>query len=268
MNDLLAVLAKIIEQGSFNGINEIIIRQNRAHDQLLLALVGKLSHDEQQRLVGESAAITASFPLCGIVYRNPATRTGKTLWGSNAIQDTIAGLTFSYGVESFFQINPAMAEKLIADLRVSLPLTAQSRIADLFCGVGLFGIILAPDVKQVSFIEADLDNAGFLKQNIRANHITNGTVQTGDCERWTRKPAHAHYDAVIVDPPRRGLGKTFCTALIKNAPGYIAYVSCDPATLARDCKDLLPAYEPQRLQAYDFFPQTPHIETLTILKKR
>lgn len=140
------------------------------------------------------------------------------------------------------------------------------RLADLYCGVGTFGITLAHSVGEVIAVEAYEGNTKFLKENICINSISNLKIYQAYTEDAIEKILKEGMDVVIADPPRKGLGKFICESIAKNNPSLLAYISCDLATLTSDLKILLNVYNIDTLHFYDFFPHTPHIETLAILR--
>jgi 23S rRNA (uracil1939-C5)-methyltransferase len=266
MNALISACGKIISRDSLNGVRQITIRENHAKNQLLLALSGHLPADEQQRAAGGFKQLAGNLPLAGIIYADEKKHREQLLWGSSFINDVISGKTFHYGAASFFQINPAMLELLIHDLRSSIPFDTGKNVIDYFCGTGLFGIIIAPLAARVTGIESNPRDIFFLKKNIAENAVTNFVIRKEDCRSSAGRSKKDPADIIIADPPRNGLGYALCAALIQKKARHIAYISCDPATLARDYKALLNEYELRRVFAYDFFPHTPHIETLSIFE--
>lgn len=173
-------------------------------------------------------------------------------------------LFFSY--KSFFQVNIAMLKELISDLKRELAASNGETLADIYSGVGTFGIILSDNFKKVLSVESSPDNIEFLNKNMEANDVTNLTAHHGlgeDSIDWvlSRKP-----DVIILDPPRKGLDAKITKALNENHSGLIVYISCDPATLIRDLKILSARFKINFLRSYDFFPHTPHIETMCVLK--
>lgn len=187
--------------------------------------------------------------------------------GKDFISEKAAGKTFRFGAHSFFQVNIEMLEELIKDIRLSLPLTGQETMADMYCGVGTFGIALSGNAGKIIGVESEKENISFLKQNILANDIKNFEIREGYCENLIGSILKQKPDVIILDPPRKGINEVTREAIMKHGAPYVAYVSCNPATLARDLKALLQRYHIKSATFYDFFPHTTHIETCVILEK-
>jgi len=264
VNRLLRSLMRVLANHRLRNIEEITVRENTERDQLAVILhCTSLKNLELFRK--EFDILQKSFPLKGILCFNKNTSEGYLIEGIDFIREKVSGRFFCIGPESFFQINVPLLGHLIKDLKSAVPLKKDFVLADLYCGVGTFGIILAQYFGKVIAVESSGENIPFLKMNIGENAVKNITVRRGDCKKKIDEVLKSSVDVLIVDPPRAGLDPTVCSRILKNPPRTIAYISCDPTTLARDLKILLSAYRIQRLFAYDFFPQTPHIETLTIL---
>jgi len=142
---------------------------------------------------------------------------------------------------------------------------ADPVIADLYCGLGTFGLMLAPQAKEVFGVEPEPANLRYLKKNIERNGAGNFAICEGPSEEWLPDLLERGLDAVILDPPRRGADPHMLQQLAARPVSLVLYLSCNPATLARDLKILAAAYELRDLKIYDFFPHTPHIESLAVL---
>lgn len=267
INQLLDNTLNLINQNEICHLEEIIVRENRGKDQLLLSVIGYSDSKKLFKSLKKLCILKDTFPICGITYINGKSRSENIVFGKNRIEDIIDSKKFSYGADSFFQINQKMLDLLITDLKKSIPMDKQKSLVDLYCGVGLFAIILSDQVKNVIAVDSSNTNNYFLKMNIRDNRISNIKTIQCDCEKWISYLGQHKTDILIVDPPRRGLTDIIINQLIKTPPEFIAYISCDPVTLTRDLKKLLDIYNIIHVSAYDFFPQTGHIETLTVLKK-
>jgi 23S rRNA (uracil1939-C5)-methyltransferase len=190
------------------------------------------------------------------------------LYGKNYIEEKIGDKTFQIGGQSFFQINIDALKLLILDMTEAIKLRGFKAVADLYCGIGTFGIIFADKAEKVLGGEILEENIFFLKENIKINHINNYSLYKGASENIIDRILKEKIDTLIIDPPRKGIGKEMCERLAENGPKHIFYVSCDPITLARDLKTLLQKYELTAIHGYDFFPHTPHIETFSILDRK
>ena len=144
----------------------------------------------------------------------------------------------------------------------------EPRIADLYCGVGTFGILLAHGAKEVFGVESDPENLRFLRKNLFANRVGNYAVCEGT-ERGmdrgaSRKGRRSRHRRSAAPRPR---AVAWSRALAERPVAALIYLSCNPATLARDLKGLGQTYVPETVKVLDFFPHTPHIETLVVLKR-
>jgi 23S rRNA (uracil1939-C5)-methyltransferase len=172
---------------------------------------------------------------------------------------------FKVSASSFFQVNTIMAGKMVEHLLAQLPITASSTILDLYCGVGLFSAFLAPRCKTVIGIEASESSCDDFTVNL--DEFDNVELYEGNAEDVIPH-LEAKPDIVLVDPPRAGLDKAVVDGILKLNPGLVAYVSCDPSTLARDAARLINGgYKLKNVTPFDLFPQTYHIESISIFEK-
>lgn len=171
---------------------------------------------------------------------------------------------FKVSAASFFQINTSMAAKMVAHLLENLPITPTSTVLDIYCGVGLFSAFMAPLAARIIGIESSASACQDFATNLDA--FDNVELYEGLAQDIL--PAlNCQADIAIVDPPRAGLDKTALDALIKLKPATLAYVSCDPSTLARDAARLMTGgYRLKQVTPFDLFPQTYHIESISIFE--
>ena len=194
----------------------------------------------------------------------------RTLWGRDWLEEELCGLTFRLSVPSFFQINRAQTERLYGVALDFAGLTGEERVLDLYCGIGTISLALAKGAKSVIGAEIVPQAIGDAKENARRNGIENAEFFCGDAGAVAQKLAEdgARPQVITVDPPRKGLGPEVPAILASMAPERIVYVSCDPATLARDVKRLGElGYRAVKAQAVDLFPRTAHVETVVRLEK-
>ncbi|MDR1128402.1 MAG: class I SAM-dependent RNA methyltransferase [Treponema sp.] len=167
----------------------------------------------------------------------------------------------------FFQSNAAMLEKLIPGL-LSAAEKADPRLpaADIYCGVGTFAVFLQDRFGQIDLVEENRAALALARQNNRGKCRPEFSGKDDDWVQETLRGKPGGYGFAVVDPPRRGLSRPIREYLAGNGPPVLAYVSCDPASLARDCKVLASGgYRLESLAFYDFYPQTAHIESLSVL---
>ena len=194
-----------------------------------------------------------------------------TLWGSEFIEDELCGLRFKISPMSFYQINPRQAEKLYERAVSYASPDGAGTVLDLYCGTGTISLCLAKGAKFVygaEIVEPAVLNA---RQNANANGIENVEFILGDAGAAAKKleQSGVRPDAVVVDPPRKGLSAEVIETVSDMSPERIVYVSCDPATLARDMKLFSErGYIPLKGTAVDMFPRTCHVETCVLLSHK
>ena len=194
-----------------------------------------------------------------------------TVWGRDYLEETLCGLLFRLSVPSFFQINRAQTERLYGLALEFAGLTGQETVLDLYCGIGTISLALAQRAGQVIGAEIVPQAIQDAQANARRNRVTNARFLCGDAgEAAAQLAAQGIRPQVIcVDPPRKGLTPSVPETLASMAPERIVYVSCDPATLARDIKRFsLQGYQAVQAQGVDLFPRTAHVETIVLLQRQ
>ena len=193
-----------------------------------------------------------------------------TLWGRDWLEEELQGLTFRLSVPSFFQINRAQTERLYSVALDFAGLTGKETVLDLYCGIGTISLALAKGAGHVIGAEIVPPAIEDAKENARRNGITNAEFFCGDAGAVAQKLAEegVRPHVITVDPPRKGLGPEVPAILAGMEPERIVYVSCDPATLARDVKRLGElGYRAVKAQGVDLFPRTAHVETVVLLSR-
>jgi 23S rRNA (uracil1939-C5)-methyltransferase len=199
-----------------------------------------------------------------VVHTSPVGTT--ILAGDDFIHQQVRGRNFIVSAGSFFQVNTPQAEAIVSEVLSLLPLKPPSMVMDLYSGVGLFSVFLAPLVKKLVAIESAPFACDDFAENL--DEFDNVELYTGTAEQilpaLDMKP-----DVVVINPPRAGLAPAVTDALLRMQPSQIIYVSCDPATLARDIRRMIQdGYEFVQSHPFDMFPQTGHIESISVLQKR
>jgi len=195
----------------------------------------------------------------------------KVLSGRGYIEDVLCGLKFRLSPLSFYQVNRNQAEKLYAKAAEYADLKEDEILFDLYCGTGTIGLTMADKVKKligVEIVEAAIEDA---KINAEVNGIENAEFYCADAAELAEELLKKNIkpDVIIVDPPRKGCSADLLDTIEKLSPKRIVYVSCDPATLARDCKELDERnYKIKKVTAVDMFPRTAHVETVVLLSQR
>lgn len=191
------------------------------------------------------------------------------LYGNGYIQDKLGDFTFTISPLSFYQINPIQTEKLYHLAIEKANLEKKDIVLDLYCGIGTIGIFASPHVKQVYGIEVVEQAIGDAKENAKINKIQNIQFYCGDVEKMLEKVIQKEKMApnvVFVDPPRKGLDEVTIRNIRKRKPERLIYISCNPATLMRDLKQLEEEYDIRELQPVDMFPFTSHVECVAVLQ--
>lgn len=196
----------------------------------------------------------------------------RTIWGKDYITDYIGNVKYQISPLSFYQVNPEQTEKLYGKALEYAHLQGNEIVWDLYCGIGTISLFLAQKAKKVMGVEivpAAIDDA---RRNAEINGIKNVEFFVGKAEevlpRQYEKTGE-HADVIVVDPPRKGCDEVVIQTMIKMAPKRIVYVSCDPATLARDVKMLVAAgYEVEKVCAVDQFGHSGHVESIVKLVRK
>ena len=200
-------------------------------------------------------------------------KTTRLLWGSEYITDMIGDIRFRISPVSFYQVNPGQTGKLYQKALDYAGLTGNETVWDLYCGIGTISLFLAQKAGHVYGVEINPQAIRDAKENAKLNGIENVTFYTGAAEDFVPGAYDGTQDLpapdiIVVDPPRKGCDPVLIDTLLKAAPERIVYVSCDPATLARDIALLRDGgYELQRFCGCDMFSQSGHVETVVALHR-
>jgi 23S rRNA (uracil1939-C5)-methyltransferase len=193
-------------------------------------------------------------------------RDSRCIAGRDYLLEKFAGLTFRLRGDTFFQIYTEQAEQMLKIIEAELNLEGTEVLLDAYAGIGTIALTLAEQVKQAIAIEIHPQATAQGKLNAELNGIDNVVFHTGKVEELITQ-LDLHPDIVILDPPRKGCEPEVINYLRTNPPARLVYVSCNPATQARDLKMLCEGglYQLTRLQPIDFFPQTSHVEAIAFL---
>ena len=275
-------------------IRHILVREAQYTGEVSICIVSavpKLPREEQ--LVRTLSSIEG---VAGISLNHNPDRTNvilgkdiRLLYGKECMEDLLyprtdilgdtadpAPMRYAVSPMAFYQVNPLQTEKLYSYALRFAGLTGSETVWDLYCGAGTISLFLARSAKRVIGIEIVPEAVADAKRNAQLNGITNAEFYCGAAEELlpsagtpVAEALAAAVDVVVVDPPRKGLDKVCIEAILQAAPERVVYVSCDPATLARDIALFREGgYEPQAVQPVDMFPQTVHIETIVLLQRQ
>jgi 23S rRNA (uracil1939-C5)-methyltransferase len=184
---------------------------------------------------------------------------------ADIIEFTVADARIRASADAFFQASRALMDQFVGHVVHLAGRGKPERVLELYSGIGLFTVPLAPHVGQIEAVESSARAVDLARQNVQGNCLRNVTCHADSAERWIGNSVRAGYrpDTILVDPPRNGLSDRVTGGLRKMAPHQIVYVSCDPATFARDARRIVDAgYRMANLTVFDLFPQTHHTETV------
>ncbi len=264
------------EEATCSGlVRHFYVRTNQNGQALACIVVNGHKIPHQSALI---KSLCGAYPaLLGIVLNCNTKDTNvilgeryETLWGQSYLEETLCGMSFRLSVPSFFQINHPQTERLYQIALDFAQLTGTETVLDLYCGIGTISLALAQKAKTVIGCEIVPEAIEDANANAKRNGISNTQFFCGDTGEIAAKLAQDGItpDVVCVDPPRKGLAPEVPEILTSMQPKRIVYVSCDPATLARDVKRLATlGYQVHKIQAVDLFPRTAHVETVVQLFK-
>ena len=241
MNELIKFIKENIKLA---GINQIMLRE--ANNQHMVVFKGNIDNTEALKLKNKVDSI----------YIN-----NNHIYGTKEITTTLEKYTFKISKDSFFQVNHNQTIKLYN--KVKEYLNKKKKILDLYCGTGSIGIYVSDNCQSILGIEINKQAIKDANINKKINNIENISFKCGDVANIIT--SKDKYDTIIVDPPRSGLSKKTRKILLEISPNYIIYVSCNPITLVRDIKELSSKYELKDITLFDLFPNTYHVESVSLL---
>lgn len=250
-------------------LRHVVIRKARATGQIMVVLVTKKKKFSQKEAA--IAVIQKLVPNVTSIMQN--INSAKTnvifgdetinLWGKDVIIDTIGDVRFEISARSFYQVNPVQTEVLYQQALDYADLQGNERVIDAYCGIGTISLFLAQQAKAVMGVEIVPQAIEDAKRNAALNGFTNTYFEAGPAEevipRWYKEGKEA--DVLVVDPPRKGCDEALLKTILEQRPKRVVYVSCNPATLARDLRILEDGgYQTQEIQPVDMFPHSTHVE--------
>jgi 23S rRNA (uracil1939-C5)-methyltransferase len=257
-------------------LRHLVVREGRNTGQALVQLVTAAGEKFE---AGYLVEVLRRFPEVRSIHwainDSPAEVTNlptKLLWGEEAIEERVLGLTFRVRPNAFMQTNTEMAETLYATAVDFAGLTGAETVYDLYCGTGTIGLALATKALTVWGVEISEESVACAIENAELNSIGNAAFFAGSVAQSLEELAEraGAPDVVVVDPPRAGLAGKAVRRLGRLEAPRIVYVSCNPTTLASDIRSLRDdwGYELKRCRPIDMFPHTPHIESVNLLERR
>jgi 23S rRNA (uracil1939-C5)-methyltransferase len=251
----------------------LMLRHSVAHDQWMVNIV--TAAEDRDAVMPLASLIMDQFPKVATVVNNiTARRSGVAigereihLAGEPVLTDRIGPFGFDISANSFFQTNTRGAQKLYETVSRYAALDGGETALDLYCGTGTIAIWLAQQAREVIGMEIVESAVADAHKNCRKNGVDNCRFILGDIKE-TLKQVEQAPDLLVIDPPRAGMHKHVLKQVLERAPGKIVYVSCNPATMARDMLALKAVYDVEEVQPVDMFPHTFHIESVAKLTKR
>ncbi|MCI5596260.1 MAG: 23S rRNA (uracil(1939)-C(5))-methyltransferase RlmD [Lachnospiraceae bacterium] len=226
-------------------------------------------------------ALTKIKGMTSIVVNQNREKTNKilgkkieTLWGQDYIEDYIGNVKYQIGPLSFYQVNPTQTKVLYGKALDFAGLTGNEIVWDLYCGIGTISLFLAQKAKQVYGVEIVPEAIEDARKNAAINGIENVEFFVGKAEevlpeKYKESRETMSADVIVVDPPRKGCEESLLDTIVKMSPEKVVYVSCDPATLARDLKYLCGnGYDVKKIQPVDMFGMSGHVETVVLLSQQ
>lgn len=266
------------EQTLEGTVRHIVIRIGVKTNEVLVTIV--VNDDKLKKEQELVKYITEKHPNIKTVVKNYNTKNtnvilgnrNEIIYGSGYIYDILGEYKFKISPLSFYQVNPIQTEILYSTAikYADAELTQKNNIAlDLYCGIGTIGIFASKYFKEVYGIEIVEQAIEDAKENAKINNVNNIEFYAGDVEKvlpQILENIEEKPNVVFVDPPRKGLDSKTIEVLKTLKPEKIVYISCNPATLARDLKNLEEKYEIKKVQPVDMFPYTSHVECCSVLK--
>jgi 23S rRNA (uracil1939-C5)-methyltransferase len=257
-------------------LRHLVVREGRNTGQVLVMLVtAKGERFERDELVDTLRRFPQVRSIHWAVNDTPAEVTNlpsTVLWGEDAIEEELLGLRFRIRPNAFLQTNTEMAEVLYRLAGEAAAVQRDETVYDLYCGTGTIGLTLAPDALTVWGVEVSEESVACAIENAELNGIANAAFFAGEVGRSLEELAEraGPPDVVVVDPPRAGLSSKAVRRIGRLEPKRIAYVSCNPTTLAGNVKELARdwGFTVEWVTPVDMFPHTPHVEAVARLTRR
>ncbi|WNB91784.1 23S rRNA (uracil(1939)-C(5))-methyltransferase RlmD [Bacillus sp. NEB1478] len=283
-DDAVQAVKEIVNKYNISAYNEekhkgmlrhIIARYGKTTGDLMIVLVTNGKDLPQRKKIIDD--ITTALPEIKSIVQNVNTkRTNvifgdetKVLWGAEYIYDNIGDIKFAISARSFYQINPDQTKVLYDQALKYAELSGDETVIDAYCGIGTISLFLAQKAKKVYGVEIVPEAIEDAKRNAELNGITNAEFAVGKSEEvipeWKKQGITP--DVIVVDPPRKGCDEELLKTIIEMKPKRVVYVSCNPATLARDLRVLEDGgFKTTEVQPVDMFPQTTHCEAVACLE--
>ena len=255
-----------------------VVRVSRLTGKLLLVLM--TNEGPRAPLMEMAERLPREVPALGGFYWGITTKLSDVaqpdrlehLCGARVLEDSVGPIRYVFGPSNFLQPNHALVEKAYGAIRAGAGLTGKEAVYDLYCGIGLISLSLAGGAGEVCGVESEPENVAFAERNAALNGISNAEFYCGRVEDLLKGRALFRGgpapDVIVLDSQRVGLHREVLGPLLDARAPRMIYLSCNPASLCRDLKALMPAYRIDSLKMFDFFPHTEHSEVLAVLTRR
>lgn len=257
-------------------LRHVVVRIGRTTGEIMVVLV--TNGDRIPKVEEWVQAITSQIPQVASICQNVNTRrtnvifgdVTRVLWGREVIYDYIGNVKFAISARSFYQVNPEQTEVLYQKTVEYAGLTGNETVIDAYCGIGTISLFLAQHAKKVYGVEIVPEAIEDARVNAELNGMSHVQFEVGASEdvipRWKEQGVEA--DVIVVDPPRKGCDAKLLETILEMKPERVVYVSCNPATLARDLHVLEDGgYKVVETQPVDMFPHTMHVEAVVRMER-
>lgn len=256
-------------------VRSVVIREGFKSSEVLVNIIAsKNSFSKEQKF---AEALSASHPYIKSIIitesqSNKLTSGGnpRVIFGEEHIKDTLCGLSFKIGYNTFYQINPVQTETLYSTAIETADIKSTDTVLDAYCGIGTISLAATRKCKKVIGVELNESSIENAKENATLNKITNAEFYANDVKKQIKilLKKGIHFDACFVDPPRMGCDFDFLKSLVNAKIPKIVYISCNIETQIRDARFLMKnGYEIIKQQGVDMFPYTKHIESIVLFSK-
>jgi 23S rRNA (uracil1939-C5)-methyltransferase len=279
VNDIFNSTAKDFEKHLNQSSIEIaqlkcvVVRSSNFEDKCIIALALK---DKATKIdLKFWAQLLDKSYIKGVIFvysdpRSPAFVETEILnqIGETDLVESIAGKEFQYNYSGFFQVNPPMFDLILSDMKTIIGDRYLDKVLlDIYAGVGSIGISLSDNFRGVTGVELHPQSEEYALMNAKSNSIANYSFKQGYAEKVLSSSDFDRDSLVLLDPPRSGLHPKIIKSLHQNGPEEILYMSCNPFTQAKDIEQLSGKYNVEEFNSYNFYPKTPHVESLALLKR-
>jgi 23S rRNA (uracil1939-C5)-methyltransferase len=260
-NEIASFILEKINEKRIKDLKTLIIRKSQRYEDIHFAL---LTSDKSQMFEFANENLSG-FSFIYSKKESPASTFDEIIyeWGREYLREKILNLEIRYHYTSFFQNNIELFEKSLKIMKENS--NEFNKVVDLYAGVGVIGLFLKDYSKEIWSVEIDKTATQYAKINAELNDVKNFKTLTLASEKIPRD-ALENTDLLILDPPRAGLHKKLINLILETKPKNIFYLSCNPITQARDFSFLKQVYRIKKFYGFDFYPNTPHLESLLILE--